>query len=83
MGPRMPRGAEGRARVRAGAVQTIITLLRKPDNRCAAVTMLGKTVEMCYMQARPAMRPPAPLLRRPALRARARPGCARWAQPWT
>ena len=37
---------------RAGAVQTIITLLKKPENRCAAVTMLGKTVEMCYSQAR-------------------------------
>lgn len=36
----------------AGAVQTIITLLKKPENRCAAVTMLGKTVEMCYLQAR-------------------------------
>ena len=33
-------------------MQTIITLLRKPENRCAAVTMLGKTVEMCYLQAR-------------------------------
>ncbi|KAK9838376.1 hypothetical protein WJX81_008030 [Elliptochloris bilobata] len=33
-----------------GAVQTIITLLKKPENRCAAVTMLGKTVEMCYLQ---------------------------------
>lgn len=33
-------------------MQTIITLLKKPENRCAAVTMLGKTVEMCYLQAR-------------------------------
>ena len=30
-------------------MQTIITLLKKPENRCAAVTMLGKTVEMCYL----------------------------------
>ena len=40
----------------AGAVQTIITLLKKPENRCAAVTMLGKTVEMCYLQARSVQR---------------------------
>ncbi|GJP31688.1 hypothetical protein CLOM_g14742 [Closterium sp. NIES-68] len=33
-----------------GAVTTILTLLRKPDNRCAAVTMLGKTVELCTPQ---------------------------------
>ncbi|CAI5514425.1 unnamed protein product [Closterium sp. Naga37s-1] len=33
-----------------GAVTTILTLLRKPDNRCAAVTMLGKTVELCAPQ---------------------------------
>jgi hypothetical protein len=34
----------------AGAVTTIITLLRKPDTRCAAITMLGKTVELCVQQ---------------------------------
>lgn len=33
-----------------GAVTTIMTLLRKPENRCAAVTMLGKTVELCLQQ---------------------------------
>lgn len=31
----------------AGATQTIVTLLKKPDNRCAAITMLGKTIELC------------------------------------
>ena len=45
-----------------GAVQTIITLLKKPENRCAAVTMLGKTVEMCYLQARVALLPLVSLL---------------------
>ena len=30
-----------------GATQTIMTLLQKPDNRCAAITMLGKTIELC------------------------------------
>eukprot|EP00727_Mastigamoeba_balamuthi_P009760 m51a1_g5406 Coatomer subunit beta' B (700) ;mRNA; r:74002-76666 len=30
-----------------GAVTTITTLLQKQENRCAAVTMLGKTVELC------------------------------------
>ena len=30
-----------------GAVTTIITLLQKHETRCAAVTMLGKTVELC------------------------------------
>lgn len=33
-----------------GAVTTIITLLRKQENRCAAITMLGKTVELCLQQ---------------------------------
>lgn len=33
-----------------GAVTTIIALLRKPENRSAAVTMLGKTVELCLQQ---------------------------------
>ncbi|GAQ84869.1 hypothetical protein KFL_002090210 [Klebsormidium nitens] len=33
-----------------GAVTTIITLLKKPENRCAAITMLGKTVELCLQQ---------------------------------
>jgi hypothetical protein len=33
-----------------GAVTSIITLLRKPETRCAAVTMLGKTVELCLQQ---------------------------------
>ena len=27
-------------------------LLNKPENRCAAITMLGKTVELCYQQLR-------------------------------
>eukprot|EP00877_Chromochloris_zofingiensis_P012503 jgi/Chrzof1/7506/Cz02g26090.t1 len=30
-----------------GALQTIDKLLKKPDNRSAAITMLGKTVEKC------------------------------------
>ena len=30
-----------------GATQTVVTLLKKPDNRCAAITMLGKTIELC------------------------------------
>ena len=30
-----------------GAITTINTLLKKEDNRCAALTMLGKTVELC------------------------------------
>jgi hypothetical protein len=30
-----------------GAVTTITTLLQQNDTRCAAVTMLGKTVELC------------------------------------
>ena len=30
-----------------GAAQTIEKLLNKPDTRSAAVTMLGKTVELC------------------------------------
>ncbi|KAG6543105.1 hypothetical protein Mapa_015354 [Marchantia paleacea] len=34
----------------SGAITTIIALLRKPENRCAAVTMLGKTVELCLQQ---------------------------------
>jgi hypothetical protein len=33
-----------------GAVTTIVTLLQKPETRCAAITMLGKTVEMCFAQ---------------------------------
>ena len=33
-----------------GAVKTIVALLRKPDNRLAAITMLGKTSELCYDQ---------------------------------
>ena len=33
-----------------GAIQTISALLKKPDNRCAAITMMGKTVELCYDQ---------------------------------
>ena len=33
-----------------GAVTTITTLLQQPDTRCAAVTMLGKTVELCLTQ---------------------------------
>jgi len=31
----------------SGAITTITTLLQKPESRCAAVTMLGKTVELC------------------------------------
>ncbi|KAG2452758.1 hypothetical protein HYH02_002988 [Chlamydomonas schloesseri] len=33
-----------------GAVQTLQRLLDKPDNRCAGITMLGKTVEYCGEQ---------------------------------
>jgi hypothetical protein len=36
----------------AGAITTIITLLKKLENRCAAITMLGKTVELCLQQVR-------------------------------
>mmetsp|Transcript_44422 Transcript_44422/g.113491 ORF Transcript_44422/g.113491 Transcript_44422/m.113491 type:complete len:307 (+) Transcript_44422:554-1474(+) len=31
----------------SGSITTIITLLNKAENRCAAVTMLGKTCELC------------------------------------
>uniref|UniRef100_A0A061SC15 Wd40 repeat-like protein n=1 Tax=Tetraselmis sp. GSL018 TaxID=582737 RepID=A0A061SC15_9CHLO len=31
----------------SGSVTTMITLMNKPENRCAAVTMLGKTCELC------------------------------------
>jgi hypothetical protein len=31
----------------SGSITTIITLLNKPENICAAVTMLGKTCELC------------------------------------
>ena len=34
----------------AGAVATICRLLATPEKRVAAVTMLGKTVEVCFMQ---------------------------------
>ena len=34
----------------SGAVTTITTLLQSPDTRCAAITMLGKTVELCLAQ---------------------------------
>eukprot|EP00899_Mesostigma_viride_P026835 jgi/Mesvir1/7336/Mv19145-RA.1 len=34
----------------SGAVSTIIALLKKKENRCAAITMLGKTVEFCHQQ---------------------------------
>ncbi len=37
----------------AGAITTLITLLMKPDNRIAAVTMLGKTVELCMQSVSP------------------------------
>jgi len=30
-----------------GAITTITVLLRKPETRAAAITMLGKTVELC------------------------------------
>ncbi len=33
-----------------GAVSTINTLLKKADTRCAAITMLGKMVELCAGQ---------------------------------
>ncbi|GBG71186.1 hypothetical protein CBR_g8489 [Chara braunii] len=33
-----------------GAVRSITNLLQKPENRSAAVTMLGKTVELCLQQ---------------------------------
>ena len=33
-----------------GAVSTIATLLKKPETRSAAVTMLGKSVELCTQQ---------------------------------
>lgn len=29
------------------AISTINTLLKDPEKRCSAITMLGKTVEMC------------------------------------
>ena len=32
----------------AGAVHSIVRLLRNPEKRMAAVTMLGKTVEVCF-----------------------------------
>lgn len=38
---------------RAGAVNTLWTLLRDERKRCAAVTMLGKTAELCAEQVRP------------------------------
>ena len=34
----------------AGAVKTIVALLKKPDNRSAAITCLGKTAELCMEQ---------------------------------
>jgi hypothetical protein len=37
---------------RAGAVNTLCTLLRDEKKRCAAVTMLGKTAEHCLQQVR-------------------------------
>jgi hypothetical protein len=37
----------------AGAVKTIVALLKKPDNRSAAITCLGKTAELCMEQVRP------------------------------
>ncbi len=33
-----------------GAVKTVVALLKKPDNRSAANTMMGKTAELCYDQ---------------------------------
>eukprot|EP00898_Chlorokybus_atmophyticus_P002604 jgi/Chlat1/3344/Chrsp23S03654 len=32
----------------SGAVSTLTVLLKKPETQCAAVTMLGKTIEMCF-----------------------------------
>ncbi|CAI5472926.1 unnamed protein product [Closterium sp. Yama58-4] len=55
-----------------GAVTTILTLLRKPDNRCAAVTMLGKTVELCA----PQVRLPSPSLMFPRGETNIPPPCA-------
>ena len=37
----------------AGAIQTIMQLLRKPETCSAAITMLGKTVELCAEQVPP------------------------------
>jgi hypothetical protein len=34
----------------SGAVKTIVALLKKPDNRSAAITCLGKTAELCVEQ---------------------------------
>jgi hypothetical protein len=39
--------------VRAGAVQTLYKLLKEEKKCCAAVTMLGKTAELCGDLARP------------------------------
>jgi hypothetical protein len=36
----------------AGAIQTIMQLLRKPETCSAAITMLGKTVELCADKVR-------------------------------
>ena len=36
----------------SGAVKTIVALLKKPDNRSAAITCLGKTAELCVEQVR-------------------------------
>ena len=30
-----------------GAISTIIDMLGKPQTKCVAITMLGKTVELC------------------------------------
>jgi hypothetical protein len=50
-------------RICAGAISTIITLLKKLETRCAAITMLGKTVELCLQQVSSPVHPalwPAP-----------------------
>ncbi len=36
-----------------GAVKTICALLKSPDKRVAAITMMGKTAELCYNKVLP------------------------------
>lgn len=35
-----------------GAVKTITALLKSPEKRVAAITMMGKTAELCYNKVR-------------------------------
>ena len=37
----------------AGAVQTMVRMLGSAPVRCAGITMLGKTVELCHDQVCP------------------------------